>query len=225
MADALPAEQLTLNYEEIKVTYSKSGDEKGSLDLTAAPEDGEAGLLLPAVQSAREAARRSSSDDSDQAKDISADGSGNVLMADGAVIFITDSIETGDATSSADSFDFTATPVEQKVGLLLPAVQQVREPSPLPPDEEDQAIDSFKFGPAQDDGETAYEYKLDGVMISSYDVNGAADTDHDRWIDVLSTDWGDAKPTAETVSNAGLRSDGELVQAVSEADMGGDFIL
>lgn len=127
-----------------------------------------------------------------------------------------------------DSFDFTAKPVVQKVGLLLPAVQQVREPSSLPPDEDDQAVDSFKFGPAKDDGETAYEYKLDGVMISNYDVNGSADSGHDKWIDVLSTDWGTSKPGAardEVVKNAGLRSDGELVQAVSEGDMGGDFIL
>lgn len=154
MADTLPAEDFTMNFEEIKINYSKS-------------DGGE------------------------------------------------------------DSFDFTAKPVVQKVGLLLPAVQQVREPSSLPPDEDDQAIDSFKF--AKDDGETAYEYKLDGVMISSYDVNGAGDSDHDRWIDVLSTDWGTDKPGAvreEVVKNAGLRSDGELVQAVTEAaDMGGDFIL
>lgn len=152
MADALPAEDFTLNYEEIKMSYSKSDD-------------------------------------------------------------------------AGDSFDFTATPVEQKVGMLLPAVQQVREPSPLPPDVEDQAIDSFKFGPAKDDGKTAYEYKLDGVMISNYDVNGAGDSGHDEWIDVLSIDWGMDRPAAEVVKEAGLRSDGELVQAVSEADMGGDFIF
>ncbi len=152
MADALPAEDFTMNYEEVKWDYSKSND-------------------------------------------------------------------------AGDGFDFTATPVEQKVGLLLPAVQQVREPSSLPPDEDDQAVDSFRFGPAKDDGDTAYEYKLDGVMISSYDVNGAGDSDHDRWIDVLSTDWGTDRPAADVVKEAGLRSDGELVQAVSEADVGGDFIL
>ncbi len=128
--------------------------------------------------------------------------------------------------SAEDSFDFTGErDQDETAGLLLPAVQEVREPSSLPPDEEDQAIDSFEFGPASDDGETAYEYKLKDVMISSYDVNGASDSGHDKWIDILSTDWGTSKPGAGKVVEAGLRSDGELVQAVSDADMGGDFIL
>ena len=125
----------------------------------------------------------------------------------------------------SDSFDFTGErDQDETAGLLLPAVQTVREGSTLPPDEHDQAIDSFQFGPAKDDGETAYEYKLDGVIITNHGVNGAADADHDKWIDVLSTDWGTHQPTA-AAEEAGLRSDGELVQAVSEADTGGDFIL
>ena len=183
MADAIPAEDFTMNYEEIKWDYSKSKDAEDSFDFTATPVQQKVGLLLPAVQV----------------------------------------VEGGQG--SEDSLGLTATIEEQKVGLLLPAVQQVREPSNLPPDEDDQAIDSFKFGSAKDDGETAYEYKLDGVMISSYDINGSADAGHDRWIDVLSNDWGTDKPDAGKVVEAGLRSDGELVQAVSEADMGGDFIL
>lgn len=128
------------------------------------------------------------------------------------------------ADADGDSFDFAA---ERNPGetaeLLLPAVQQVVEDSTLSPDGDDQPIDSFQFAP--DDGGTAFEYKLDGVMISNYDVNGSGDEGHDRWIDVLSTDWGGSKATGEVVREAGLRSDGELVQAVSDADVGGDFIL
>lgn len=151
MADPIPTETLSLNYEKVEWTYSEKDAAADSFDFAAAPEDGESAMLLPAVQTVREAARRSDADD-------------GVKMGDGAVIFTTDIVEPG---------------------------------------------------------ETAYEYKLDGVMISSYDVNGSGDEGHDQWIDILSTDWGAHKPTAE----AGLRSDGELVQAVSDADMGGDFIL
>lgn len=214
MADTTHTETLSLNYEEIKWSYSKSKDAEDSFDFTAErDEDDAAALLLPAVQLVHHSATHGEPEE--------------------------------------DGFDFKGErDQDETVGLLLPAVQQVREGSSLPPDQEDQAVDSFQFdaepegvliglllpavqaaeGPmeaedrgltAKDDGETAYEYKLDGVMISSYDVNGSADADHDRWIDVLSTDWGTSKPAAE----ANLRSDGELVQAVSEADMGGDFIL
>ncbi len=95
------------------------------------------------------------------------------------------------------------------------------EGSTLPPDEDDPAVDRFEFEPAEDDGETAYEYKLDGIMISSYDVNGSADSDRDRWIDVLSTDWATSKPGAD----ANVPSDGNLVAATVDTDMGGDFIL
>ena len=149
MADAVPTETLTMNYEKIEWTYSKSESAGDSFDFQTEKDDGET------------------------------------------------------------------------AGLLLPAVQTVREGSTLPPDEDDQAVDSFEFGPAKDDGETAYEYKLDGAMISSYDVNGSADSDHDRWIDVLSTDWGTSKPGAD----ANLPSDGDLVAATADTDMGGDFIL
>ena len=149
MADAVPTETLTMNYEKIEWTYSKS-------------------------------------------------------------------------ESAGDSSDFqTEKDDDETAGLLLPAVQQVCEGSTLPPDEDDPAMERFEFEPAEDDGETAYEYKLDGIMISSYDVNGSADSDRDRWIDVLSTDWGTSKPGAD----ANVPSDGNLVAATVDTDMSGDFIL
>ena len=101
--------------------------------------------------------------------------------------------------NSADRFEFEPAPQEAVlIGLLLPAVQKL--------DENDKAGDSFDF-------KTPTE-------------SAAADDDHGDWIDLLSI----STPTAsqakdEEVRKAGLRSDGELVQAVSEADMSGDFIL
>ena len=164
MADPVPTETLTMNYEKVEWTYSKSDADGDSFDFTAAPEEQEVGLLLPAVQAAREAAR---------------------------------------------------TTDERDLG-------------------------------AKDDGGAAYEYKLDGVMISSYDVGGsgdgevssidalliindigrsAADSDHDKWIDILTMSPPVTETVEDVVKNAGLRSDGELVQAVSEMEMPGDFIL
>ncbi len=74
-----------------------------------------------------------------------------------------------------------------------------------------------------------------------------ADYDHDKWIDVLAIDWGVSTPGASAYeydlkgvmvtsydtrdaadggdTQGGLRSDGDLAQSVSDADMGGDFIL
>ncbi len=194
MADTVPTETLTLNYEKIEWTYSKSDGAEDSFDFTGErDEDETAGLLLPAVQTVRE---------------------GSTLPPD--------------EVDPKDSFDFTAAQEDGESALLLPAVQQVREAARRSDADDggvlmqDGAVIFIKD--TVEAGEAAYEYKLDGVMITNHGVNGAADADHDKWIDVLSTDWGTHKPSASD-SGAGLRSDGELVQAVSEADMGGDFIL
>lgn len=132
--------------------------------------------------------------------------------------------KTLDPAKSSDSFDFIGERDEDETaGLLLPAVQQVREPSTLPPDVEDQSVDSFKFGPAKDDSKVEAQ---DALLIINELSRASADSHDDKWIDVLSTDWGMEKPGSNAaVKEAGLRSDGELVQAVTEADMGGDFIL
>ena len=70
-----------------------------------------------------------------------------------------------DDSAAKDSFDFTTKGGTQQVGLLLPAVQAAREAAP--------ATDDLDLT-TKDEGGTAYEYKLDGVMISSYDVGGAS---------------------------------------------------
>ena len=126
--------------------------------------------------------------------------------------------ETDGETGGEDSFDFTTEPDSQEVAMLLPAVQAAREAARRSDADADMSI------AAKDDGGTAYEVKLDDLVITSYDTHGTADSDHDKWIDVLSIDWGTHQPSASD-SGAGLRSDGELVQAVGDADMGGDFIL
>ncbi len=57
----------------------------------------------------------------------------------------------------------------------------------------------------------------DSFAFTSGDTSGATadgDSRHDTWIPILSTGGGGA--TEEVVKEAGLRSDGELVQAVSE---------
>lgn len=56
MADA-PAETVTLNYEKIVFDHAISAD-GDSFDFKAADEKQEIGLLLPAVQAAREARRQ-----------------------------------------------------------------------------------------------------------------------------------------------------------------------
>lgn len=182
MADTVPTETFTMNYEKVEWTYSKADADGDSFDFAAPPEKQEVALLLPAVQAAPE------------------------------------------EPDPTDSFDFKAAEDGGEASLLLPAVQSAREAA-----RRSDTDDGVQMGDGAvtfirdtvEAGETAYEYKLDGVMISSYDVGGSTDVDQDQWIDVLSTDWGAHKPGAD----AGLRSDGELVQAVSEADMGGDFIF
>lgn len=78
---------------------------------------------------------------------------------------------------TADSFDFTAKEEKQQVGLLLPAVQAAREA-------------------ARDEGADGEDLLI---------VNNGDGSDFD---------------------NAGLRSDGELVQAVSDGDAGyADFLF
>ena len=115
--------------------------------------------------------------------------------------------------ASEDSFDFTTRDEDgAHIGLLLPAVQMA-ETDP-------EAVDDFT-GAGEDDATQGY------TLVELLEVRGRSrvdDADHDKWIDVLSIDWGAHKPGADT-GGAGLRSDGELVQAVSDAEMGGDFIL
>ena len=154
MADTVPTETLSLNYEKVRWTYSEKDAATDSFDFRAAEDGGKAGLLLPAVQMVVEG-------DSPDAPD------GAAAMGDGAVILIKDSVDAG---------------------------------------------------------ETAYEVKLDDLLITSYNPSGSAGDDDDKWIDILTINEGRHQPTAKGES-AGLRSDGELVQAVSDADMGGDFIL
>ncbi len=193
MADTVPTETLSLNYEKVERTYSKSDAAEDSFDFKGERDQDEtAGLLLPAVQTVREP-----------------------------------STLPPDEVDPKDSFDFTAAPEDGESALLLPAVQQVREAA-----RRSDTDDGVKMGDGAvifikdtvEAGETAYEVKLDDLMIKSYDTHGAGDSGHDDWIDVLSIDYGVHGPAA-VVKEAGLRSDGELVQAVSEADMGGDFIL
>ena len=66
---------------------------------------------------------------------------------------------------------------------------------------------------------------LPSVQMAREEGRGSdTDSGHDKWIDVLSTDWGTAKPAAAD-GGSGLRSDGDLVHGVAQIDMGGDFIL
>ena len=84
-----------------------------------------------------------------------------------------------------DSFDFRVDEDRETEGLLLPAVQTVRE----------------------------------GARSST------KDDDHKDWIDILTMSPPVNPASDDVVQNAGLRSDGELVQAVSEMEMSGDFIF
>ena len=134
------------------------------------------------------------------------------------------------AESAEDSFDFTTRDADEAhIGLLLPAVQMA-EAAPEP-------VDDFSGAGNEDamQGHTLVEL-LENPGRSRVD-------DHDDWIDILAIDWGSHKPGSSAIElekvlvtniqpllddggrSAGLRSDGELVQAVSDADMGGDFIL
>lgn len=101
--------------------------------------------------------------------------------------------------------------------------------------------DSFDFtGVGEDDAMQGH------TLVELLEDPGTrrVDGDHDNWIDILAIDWGSSEPGAsayelkdvmitsydthgavEGERSAGLRSDGELVQAVSDADMSGDFIL
>ncbi len=104
-----------------------------------------------------------------------------------------------------DSFDFTAMTQSEQTAMILPAVQRIPEEVLV--------------------GATNEKEGADGAAhLDTWDDNQAADSDHDKWIDVLSTDWGTSQPSGAAKA-ANLQSDGELVQAVGEADMGGDFIL
>ena len=136
------------------------------------------------------------------------------------------------SSSSEDSFDFTTRDEsEAHIGLLLPAVQTA-EPTPEP-------AGDFT-GDGKDDAMQGH------TLIELLEDPGVhrVDDDHDDWIDILAIDWGSSQPGASAYElkdvmitsydthgaveggrSAGLRSDGELVQAVSDADMGGDFIL
>ncbi len=105
-----------------------------------------------------------------------------------------------------DSFDFTAMTESEQTAMILPAVQR------LPT----KVLIEATSGRRSDDDGASY---LDG-----WDEAQAADSGHDKWIDVLSIDWGSSQ-LAGARQEANLQSDGELVQAVGEADMGGDFIL
>lgn len=110
----------------------------------------------------------------------------------------------GDAPK--DSFDFTAAPETRDAAMILPAVQRIPT----------EVLEEATSGKGDHDGGVSH---LDGRGD-----NQAADSGHDEWIDVLSIDWGAGQPSG-AVKAANLRSDGDLVQAVGEADMGGDFIL
>ncbi len=105
-----------------------------------------------------------------------------------------------------DSFDFTAMTDSEQTAMILPAVQR------LPT----QVLIEATSGRRSDDDGASY--------LDARDDAQAADSGHDKWIDVLSIDWGTSQP-AGAVREANLQSDGELVQAVGKADMGGDFIL
>lgn len=105
-----------------------------------------------------------------------------------------------------DSFDFTAMTESEQTAMILPAVQRIPE----------EVLVAATRGRRSDDGDAFYLDRGDDAQ--------AADSGHDKWIDVLSIDWGTSQP-ADAVREANLQSDGELVQAVGKADMGGDFIL
>lgn len=107
----------------------------------------------------------------------------------------------GVTTGAGDVFEFTGSVEPQKVGLLLPAVQAVIE-----------------------EGRTAAADTTGASHFDDWRETQAADSGHDKWIDVLSTDWGTQQPAAAAYGGR-LRSDGDLVIAVIDADMGGDFIL
>ena len=110
-----------------------------------------------------------------------------------------------------DSFHFTAEEAETNISLIAPAVQSaVNRGSPA---ERNSSDDSALAG----DGAV--------VFITDSVEAGAADAGHDQWIDILSVDHGAHKPAADAAREANLRSDGELVQALSDADMSSDFIL
>lgn len=77
----------------------------------------------------------------------------------------------GSGAEAKDSFDFKAAEAEPQAGLLLPAIQQVREPSPLPPDEADQFdFTSTPDGPAKGLLLPAVQKVHSDVYKEQYDV-------------------------------------------------------
>ncbi len=81
--------------------------------------------------------------------------------------------------------------------------------------DEDAAKDSFDFR-VDEDRET------EGLLLPAVQTVGDAarsstkDDDHKDWIDILTMSTPLNHASDDVVQNAGLRSDGELVQAVSE---------
>jgi len=110
--------------------------------------------------------------------------------------------------------NFTAEGSETNIALIAPAVQ-----SAVPRGSAGERNSSDDAGDSALSGDGAVIFITDSVDA------GGADVDYDQWIETLAVGQGVHKPAAEPVERAGLRSDGELVQAVSDADMGGDFIF
>ncbi len=110
-----------------------------------------------------------------------------------------------DGKSADDSFDFKAADEPEQVALLLPAVQSAREA-------------------ARSSSSEGSTFDTDGRVIFMTDSIEAGDdeVDYGDWINVLTVT---PTPPMSADAGGGLRSDGDLVQGVSEADMSGDFIL
>ena len=67
-------------------------------------------------------------------------------------------------------------------------------------------------------GEESFDFTTVGADAMDEDVD-------DGWINIIVLNGGNVRPMTATADDAHLSSDVELAQAVSDADMGGDFIL
>jgi len=65
----------------------------------------------------------------------------------------------------------------------------------------------------------------DSFDFVTADAGATAEEDQTDWISLLSISGDLVRPMSEPADGGGLRSDGDLVQSVSDADMSGDFIL